>query len=310
MKAAQYKKFGGPEVIEINEVEIPGPKKSQVLVKVHATSINPIDWKVRNGRFKLAPMLFPVTIGGNFSGVVEKLGETAGSLRVGDEVYGTALVLNGGSGSTAQYCVANVRNTAIKPKNIDHIKAAAFPLVGISALQALWDDIKLKKGEKILIEGGAGGIGSVAVQLAKYLGAYVVTTVAGKDMKFAKSLGADEVYNYEKDKIDKEINDMDAVFDVSGRSVKEKSLKVLKKGGVISSMTGFPDEVLKEKYGIKAIGVMTSESKRNLNKLRELIENNVVDVQINKIFKLKDTAKAYKYQEEVSTRGKVIIKIV
>ena len=308
MKAAQYSKFGGPEVIEINEVEIPRPKKSQVLVKVYASSINPIDWKIRNGRFRMAPLLFPVTIGGNFSGVVERLGETSGSLKVGDEVYGTALILNGGTGSAAEYLVANVRNTAKKPKNIDYVKAAAFPLVGISALQALWDDMKMKKGDKILIEGGAGGIGSVAVQLAKFLGAYVVTTVSGKDMKFAKSLGADEVFNYEKNKIEEKVKDMDFVFDASGRSVQEKSLMTLKKGGIIASMSGLPDEKLKKKYSIKAIGVMTNESKRNLNKLRELIENDVVEVQIDKIFKLKDARKAYKFQEEVSTRGKVIIK--
>src|SRR3989344_5597445 len=179
MKAVQIKGYGGTEVVEVNtDASEPSPKEGQVLVKVHAASINPFDSKIRSGIYKDSiPLNLPYTPGGDFSGVILSLGEGVSEFKVGDEVFGSAQVASGGSGAFAQISAANVKNSALKPKSIDHIQAASLPLVGSSAVQALEEHIKLQKGQKILIHGGAGGIGSIAIQLAKHIGAYVATTV-------------------------------------------------------------------------------------------------------------------------------------
>lgn len=309
MLAAQYSKFGGPEVIKINEVDIPRPGRKQVLVEVHAASINPIDTKIREGRFKLTPLMFPVTIGGNFSGVVIGLGEGVRRYKIGDEVWGQAIILNEGSGATAQYLVANVRNIAHKPQNLNHIKAASLPLVGISAIQSLEDIIKLRKKDKILILGGAGGIGSIAVKLAKHMGAYVITTVSKSDMRFARSLGADEVYDYNKIKLADKISNLDVVFDTTGADITEEKVKVLREGGMYTSMTGFPADEFKKKYKIKAVAVMTRESSENLNRLGKYVESGIISAKVSRVFNLSKTKMAYKFQEKENTRGKVVIKI-
>ncbi|MBI2430607.1 MAG: NADP-dependent oxidoreductase, partial [Candidatus Levybacteria bacterium] len=185
MKAAQFTDYGGPEVILIKEVKKPAPRENQVLVEVHAAAINPFDYKVRRGYMKdMMPLNLPLTIGGDFSGVV--VGENR-------EVFGQSYAFAGGSGAMAEYAIANLNNIADKPKSINFIEAGSLSLVGCSAIQALEQHINLQKGQKILIHGGAGGIGSIAIQLAKYLGAYAVTTVGSKDVDFVKSLGADEV---------------------------------------------------------------------------------------------------------------------
>ena len=170
MKAAWYNRYGGPEVIKINNAPKPSAGSGQVLVEVYAASLNPFDWKLRAGYMKeMIPLKFPFTIGGDFSGVVIELGPSAdGEFKVGDKVFGQALVLNGGSGAFAQMCSSNVANTSLKPKSVDFLQSASLPLVGASAIQALEEHIKLKSKQKILIHGGAGGIGHIAVQLAKY----------------------------------------------------------------------------------------------------------------------------------------------
>lgn len=214
MKAVQINSYGGNDVLEINEnASKPSLSEDQVLVEVYAAGINPIDWKVRAGYLKeFVPLSFPATLGGDFSGVVVEVGEGITNFKVGDEVYGQGGILNGGSGSFAEFVAANIGKTALKPNNLDFTQAAALPLAGVSALQALEDHIRLAKGQKILIHGGAGGIGTFAVQLAKSQGAYVATTVAGKDIDYVKSLGADEVIDYENEVFEDKLADFDAVL--------------------------------------------------------------------------------------------------
>lgn len=181
MKAAQINKFGGSEVVEINK-NAPKPVVSpgRLLVEVYAAGVNPIDWKIREGHI---PLKFPATLGGDFSGVVAEVGEGVLGFKKGFEVYGYASILGAGSGSFAEFVSADAKVMALKPKNITHVEAGALPLTGVSAWQALVDHIGLSRGKKILIHGGAGGIGSMAIQLAKHLGAYVATTVSAKDIQ-------------------------------------------------------------------------------------------------------------------------------
>src|SRR3989338_9222057 len=311
MKAVQINRYGGYEVLEINQnAPTPSIDKEQVLVKVQAASINPFDGAVRSGALqKMAPLQFPITLGGDFSGIVSEVGTDVSEYKVGDEVYGSANILSGGSGSFAEYAQVRISNMAKKPKNADFIESAALPLVGSSAVQALEEHIKLQNKQKILIHGGAGGIGHIAIQLAKALGAYVATTVSTDDMEFVIQLGTDEIIDYKNEKFEEKIKDFDAILDTVGGEVTNKSLAVLRKGGTLVSMIGQPDLKLAEKLGVIAIRQRTRVSTQHLERLAQLVENGNIKIKIAKIFPLDQVREAFKYQEEGYPRGKVVIKV-
>lgn len=301
MKAVQINKYGGRDVLEVNnDAPKPTPRENQVLVEVRAVSINPVDWKIREGYFKQAPLQFPLTLGGDFAGVVVESGE---------EFFGTATALGGGSGSFAEFAAANTDSIAPKPKSASFEEAAALPLAGSSAVQALEEHIKLQNGQKILIHGGAGGIGHLAVQFAKALGAYVATTVSTDDVDFVRSLGADEVIDYKTQDFENVLKDMAAVFDTVGGETRDKSLGVLKKGGILVSMLGEPNPELVQKYGVSAIGQNTSTNTAHLTRLAQLVDAGKVKVNVDKTFSLDQAKEAFAYQEDVHPRGKVVLKI-
>lgn len=321
MKAVQINKYGGLEVLEVNLNAVePTLGAGQVLVEVHATSINPFDYFIIGGFMaKMVPLQFPSTMGGDFSGKIIKVDEKVTDFKVGDNVYGTAIVLSGGSGALAEIATVNPDRIAIQPKDIDFTTAASLPLVGSSAIQTLEDEIKLKANptfakatvgkQKILIHGGAGGIGSVAIQLAKHLGAYVATTVSGDDKEFVKSLGADEIIDYKTEKFEEKLKDFDAVYDTIGGEVMEKSFQVLKKDGIIASMKGQPNPELATQYGVTGIAINTKTNTDHLKRLTLLVESGVIKPQIDKVFNIDQAVEAYKYKKESHPRGKVVIKI-
>ena len=310
MKAAQFTNYGGPEVIAINEVPKPTPLKTQILIEVRAATINPFDYKLRRGYMKDAmPLKLPLTLGGNLSGVVVELGTDVVNFKVGDEVFGQSYAFGGGSGAIAEYAVASAENIAIKPKSINHIEAGSLPLVGVSAIQALEQHINLTKEQKILIHGGAGGIGSIAIQLAKHLGAYVATTARSEDIEFVKNLGADEVIDYKSQDFSQVLKDFDSVFDTVGGETTDKSFKVLKKGGVLVSMVGAPSEGLAKEYGVEVVGQNTQTNSKNLARLAELVDQGVIKAQVDKVFPLDQTKLAFEYVETGHPRGKVVISI-
>lgn len=311
MKAIRINQYGGIEVLEVNQNALePKAKSGQVLVEVRAAGINPVDWKIRAGFLKeMAPLEFPVTLGGDFAGVVKELGEGVTEYKVNDEVFGSAIVLNGGSGSFAQIVAANTGNIAHKPSSVDFSMSSALPLAAVSAVQALEEHIKLAAGQKILIHGGAGGIGTFANQLAKAFGAYVATTVSTDDVEYAKSLGADEVIDYKLQAFEDVLSDYDAVFDTVGGEVADKSFKVLKKGGVIVSMLGEPNHQLTQDAGVSAIGQNTQINTLRLNRVTELVDTGKIKVYIDKEFSLEEAKEAFTYQEQIHPRGKIVFKI-
>lgn len=310
MKAIVINKYGGVEVLEfVQNAPKPIPSENQILVDVYAVSLNPFDYKVREGYMKDSmPLKVPAILGGDFAGKVSEVGSAVKEVSIGDEVYGSALIFNGGSGSFAEFAVANIGNTSHKPK-VDFINSAALPLVGSSAVQALEEHIKLKKGQRILIHGGAGGIGHLAIQLAKTIGAYIATTVSSNDMDFVKELGADEVIDYEKQKFEEILKDFDAVFDTVGGDTTNKSFMILKRGGVLVSMTGQPDQTLAEKYGVLAIGQGTQTNAVHLKRLAELVDSGKVQISIDKVYPLEEVREAFTYLEKIHPRGKVVINI-
>ncbi|MER3424641.1 MAG: NADPH:quinone reductase [Nitrospiraceae bacterium] len=310
MKAVQISRYGGNDVLEITQdAPNPSPIKGQVLVEVYAVGVNPVDWKVRAGYFKeTIPLTKPVTLGGDFSGVVAGVGGSASDLKVGDAVYGYASILSGGSGSFAEFVAANTGTVARTPK-VNFVEAAALPLAGVGALQALEEHIKLQRGHKILVHGGAGGIGSIAIQIAKSAGAYVATTVSGDDRAYVKGLGADEVIDYKQEAFEERLKDFDAVFDTVGGETTERSFKVLKKGGMLVSMLGQPNPELARRYGVTAIGQMTHTNTKRLNRLVQDVDSGNVEAQIYKVFPLDNAKEAFKLLGEGHPRGKVVLDV-
>lgn len=311
MKAVQINSYGGVDVLEVNQdVAKPVAGDGQVLVEVHAASINPFDWNVREGYVKEYIKLdFPAIMGGDFAGVVVEAGEGATGFDIGDKVYGQAALYSGGTGAFAEFATASIGKIALKPKNIDFNQAASLPLVGVSALQAIETHIQLKKDQKILIHGGAGGIGSIAIQLARALGAYVATTVSTRDVEYAKSLGADEVIDFKTQVFEEMLSDFDAVFDTVGGETTDKSFKLLKKGGTLVSMTGVPSSELAQKYEVTAIGQNTEGNRERLTRLSELVESGKIKPQVDKVFSLDEAKEAFTHLETGHPRGKVVLKI-
>jgi NADPH:quinone reductase-like Zn-dependent oxidoreductase len=314
MKSAQIKTYGDSEVLEINRStpSINDPSGGMVLVTVKAAGVNPVDWKVREGFFKqMAPLQFPATLGMDFSGVIEKVGEGGSSsdLKQGDEVYGQAGVLMGGSGAFAEMTLAKSDTIAHKPRTLSHEQAAGLPLVGVSAWQALVETMQLSKGQKILIHGGAGGIGTIAIQLAKHLGAYVATTVSTNDIQFVKEeLGADEAIDYKTQTFEDLLtHDYDAVFDTVGGETFTRSFKVLKRGGIIVSMLEQPNQGLMNQFGVKTVYQFTQVNKERLTRLAEWVDQNNIRVNVGRTFPLDEARTALDYQRDVHPRGKVVL---
>ena len=306
MLAARLNRFGGTASVTVLDVEKPAVAPGKVLVEVHAAGVNPWDWKLTKGGVNYP---LPITVGGDFAGIVSEVGAGVTGFKKGDEVYGQASPFNGGSGSFAEFDLADAKATAFKPERFNFVEAGALPLAGVSALQALQDHIKLAKGQRILIHGGAGGIGTIAVQIAKYTGAFVATTVGTEDIDYVKSLGADVAIDYKKQRFEDLVSDYDAVFDTVAGETYQRSFAVLRKNGIMVSMLEKPDKELMAKYGVTAVGQGTRVSTERLNALRKLVDQGAVSVHVEKVFPLDSAAEALAYLERGHARGKIVVEI-
>jgi NADPH:quinone reductase-like Zn-dependent oxidoreductase len=319
MKSAQFKRYGGSDVVEINQtttMSTPTLTAGNVLVKIKAAGVNPIDWKIREGYMQqMIPIHFPSTLGMDFSGVIKQVGGegvVSPAFKQGDEVYGQAGATNGGSGAFAELALTNVDHIAHKPERLNHLQAAALPLVGVSAWQALVDNIGLSKDQRILIHGGAGGIGSISIQLAKKIGAYVATTVSANDKQFVQDLGADEIIDYKTQTFEDLVHGYDAAYDTVGGETYTKSFMVLKKdSGIVVSMLEQPNSELMQQFGVKAIFQFTQVNNERLRKLAEFVDHqdNNIEIYIDKTFPLDEAGKALDYQKNVRPRGKIVMVI-
>lgn len=306
MKAAQIHDYGDASVLAVVDVDKPIIKVNQVLVEVHAASLNPFDTKLRAGSFKDSiPLHFPATLGGDIAGKVVAVGEGVDAFTVGDAVYGQAAVVAGNSGAIAEYAATSAGQVAKAPSNIDMNEAASLPLVGVSALQALTEHIALKPGRKILITGGAGGIGRIAIQIAKHLGAFVATTASGEGLDAVKDLGADEVFDYKSADYTQSLRNYDAAFDTVGGDELAKIVKILKDDGIAVSMAGQPVA----ERSIQAIPQSTHVTTAVLNQLRDLVEAGVIKPSVGKVFSLDQVQAAFAARESGSVAGKIVIEI-
>lgn len=311
MKAARIGQYGGPEVIEVvANADRPAISEGQLLVEVWAASLNPVDTYLRSGGLReTVPLQFPATLGGDFAGVVAQVGRGVTGFEVDDEVYGQASALLGGSGSLSELTAASANMTALKPTSVDFSTAAALPLVGGSAVQAIIDHLAVRRGQRILIHGAAGGIGSIAVQIAKHLGAHVLATAFTEDVPYVEELGADEIIDTRKQAFETVVRDVDGVLDTVGGDFATKSYDVIRRGGTLVSMTAEPDEARMREKGITAISQFTQPTTDRLTKLARLVDEGVVTPRVSRTFSIDRAAEAFRYREENKPTGKVVIDV-
>ena len=331
MRAMVIDRYGK---VPMRLVEMPTPEISEyeVLAEIHAASFNPIDFKIRDGKVKLlVNYKMPLILGNDFSGVVTKVGSKVTRFKIGDEIY--ARPRKSKIGTFAEYIAIHEDDIALKPKNLSFGEAASIPLVGLTTYQALTDILQLQKGQKILIQAGAGGVGTFAIQLAKLMGAFVATTASEAGANLVKSLGADEIINYKTEKFEEILKNYDAVFDTLGGEILEKSFEVIKSGGKIVSVSGLPNARFGKEYGsgfFKTLLFATAshkltalEKKHNarytflfmkpsgeqLRIIANYIETGKIKPIIDRVLPFKDAQKAMEYAESGRAKGKIILKI-
>jgi alcohol dehydrogenase len=310
MKAAQISEYGHADKVQVVETDKPAVEDSKVLVEVHAASLNPFDTTVREGFVKDMIPSLPVTLGGDIAGVVSEVGNGVEGFRTGDKVYGTAAVVAGNSGALAEFAVTRPTQLALAPSNLDFAEAASLPLVGVSALQALTEHINLQSGQKLFIHGASGGIGTIAIQIAKHLGAYVAVTVRSDEaVDLVKTLGADEVVDTRTQDFGSILRDYDAVFEAAGGEDFDKTLSVLKHGSVAVSMIAKADEEKAAQLGVKAVTQSTHVTTERLQTLCKLVEAGAVKPQIARTFRLEEVQAAFEERESGNAHGKIIIQI-
>lgn len=306
MKAAIIREYG--QEVEITEIPKPELLADAVLVEVHSSSINPVDNIIRAGYMKeYIPIKFPFTMGFDVSGVIVEVGSDVSDFKKGDEVYARPSGQLGGT--IAEYTVVNEKELALKPANISHLEAASIPLVGLTAWQALVAKGKLQKDQKVLIHAGSGGVGTLAIQMAKQVGAYVASTTSTTNVKMVKKLGADEVIDYKKQNFEELLSDYDLVIDMMGGEILEKSFKVLKKGGTLVSIKGQDTNDLAKQYGVQFESFFMWPSGEMLTELALFISDGVLKPVIDRSYSIDETQKAYDYLQTGRVKGKVVIAV-
>jgi len=307
MKAIVIHEYGGPEVLKYEDVPRPEPKDDQLLVRVIAAGVNPVDGLIRAGMFANENRTFPIILGGDIAGVVEKVGNKVTKFKAGDPVF--AYVSLNSSGGYAQYALVPEREAAPKPRSVTYIQAAAVPIVAMTAWQALIDTAKLGSGQTVLIHGGSGGVGSFAIQIAKARGAKVIATASAANQDLLKQLGADVAIDYTKQNFEDTAKDVDVVLDSVGKDTLARSYGVVKRGGIIVSLVARPDQGELEKHGIRGVALSVDPNADELTEIGKLIDENKIRVIISQTFPLSEAAKAQEQVASGHTRGKIVLKV-
>ncbi len=318
MKAVRIHAFGGPEVLQLEDVARPVPAADEILIKVYASGVNPVDWVVREGgNDALRPYLtLPMTLGWDAAGIVEEVGSEVTTFQPGDAVYGEPNFP--GDGSYAEYCAAKASQFALKPKSLGFTAAAGVPLAGLTAWTALFEQGQLRAGQRILIQGASGGVGSFAVQFAKAKGAYVIGTASAGNLEYVKQLGADEAYDYRGQPLAALVHDVDVVLEASplrDNAERIKAVSVLKEGGIFVSVnTDFPfnEEMLAALAQKHATGELSANQPRQdwLTEMAQLIDAGQVKVFVSKVFPLAQVADAHRESATWHTRGKLVLEVI
>lgn len=303
MKAVRIHEYGGPEVLKYEDVPRPKPGPGEVLIRVHAAGVNPIDWKVREGY--IPSFSLPLILGWDVSGVVEAAGSSATGFKAGDEVYTAADRSH--IGSYAEYVAVPESQIALKPRSLDHIHAAAVPLAALTAWQALFDTANLSAGQTVLIHGAAGGVGHYAVQFAKWKGAKVIGTATGEGVDSARELGADEVIDYKQKRFEDEVQDVDVVLDVIGGETQQRSWRVMKKGGILVSTVGISSPEAAAEQGVRGEAIVRHPDAAQLARIAELIDAGHVKPVVETVLPLAEARRTHEISQAGHAHGKIVL---
>jgi len=306
MKAVRIHSVGEPDILTVEEMPRPEPGDGEVLIRVKAASVNPVDYKIRSGSYKRAQIRLPLTLGRDAAGVIEGVGRGVAGLKTGDEVFA---FLGAESGGYAEYAIAKENEVAPKPASLDFVHAAAVPLAAETALQALFDHGHLKANETVLIHGAGGGVGHFAVQFAKTKGAHVIATASGADLDLVRSLGADEVIDYKAQRFDETLRDVDLVIDLIGGETQKKSWPVLKDGGRIVSTLEPPSAAEAQQKHAQATAFMAQPRAEQLRAIGQLIDDGKVRVVVSSTRPLEEAREAHQHLEHDHIQGKVVLTV-
>jgi len=306
MKASFFRSYGGPEVLEYGELPDPAPAAGEVLVEVHAASVNAADWKMRAGQYGAA-VGFPHVPGRDFSGVVAALGKGAGDFKVGDAVWGVCEVPR--EGAYAEKIAIRQEIVARLPAKLTHAQCAAVALAGLTALISIEETLELKKGETILVQGGAGGVAGFAIGLARHLGARVITTASAKNHDYVKKLGADQVIDYHKQDFTKIVSGIDAVFDTVGGDVTERSFAVLRPGGRLASVAVGGNAPPSPRADVTSLRPKVNRDRPHLERVGALVAQGQVRLPDMVEYPLDGAADAHRVSEARHLRGKLVLRV-
>ena len=306
MKAAYMEAQGGPEVLKYGDLPDPVAGPGEVVVDIHAASINGADWKVRAGHYSEMTE-FPYILGRDFSGVVSEIGEGVEDFKIGDAVFGVCDV--GQEGTYAEKIAMKASIIAKKPDSLSHNQAATLSLTGLTALVSVEDTLKLQPGEKILIQGGAGGVASFAIQLAKHIGARVITTASATNIDYLRGLGADEIIDYNAQDFTEIVSDCDAVFDTVGGDVALRSFDVLKPGGRAAFIASGPKAPESPRADVESLRPAVGRDRPHMERIVELFEAGVIRVPEITSYSLSEAAAAHRVSEGRHLRGKLLLEV-
>lgn len=305
MKAVRLHRFGGPETLAVETLPIPTPVDDEVVIKVVAAGVNPLDFKIRKGEFPLIKQSqLPIVAGRDASGVVEACGTRAKSFKKGDEVYAMPAF---DRGTYATYIAVRPNEAALKPRSLDHAGAASVPLAGLTAWQGLFVHGRLKAGQRVLIHGGAGGVGHLAIQFAKAAGAHVITTVSGQDIEFVRSLGADEAIDYHTESFEEKIERVNLVFDLVAGPTQERSWAVLRPGSTFVSTLSEPSQHKAHQAGVRALRYTVQPNSGQLAEIARLIDQGKVHPHVERRYGLTEVGTAQEDLENRHLRGKLVM---
>jgi NADPH:quinone reductase-like Zn-dependent oxidoreductase len=308
MRAIRIHNYGGPEVLQYEDAPRPEPPAGEVRVRVHAAGVNPIDWKIREGHMKdFWSHKFPLILGWDVSGTVEEVGPGVSRFKIGDEVYSVTDPTR--DGAYADYIVVRETELALKPNSLHHIRAAAVPLAALTAWQSLFDTAQLQPGHRVLIHAGSGGVGHLAVQLAKWKGAYVFATASTKNQDSLCDLGVDKAIDYTQQRFEDTARNIDIVLDTIGGETQERSWSVLKKGGVLVSLVQPPPEEKAEELGVRATFVAGHPSGAQLAEIAKIIDSGKLTPIIDRILPLSEVRRAHQLSQSGHTHGKIVLRI-
>lgn len=309
MKAVRIHTYGGPEVLVYEEVPRPQPENGEVLVRVEAAAVNPVDWKIREGYLKeMLPHRLPLIMGWDVSGVVEETGPGMTRFKGGDEVFSRPDLLR--DGTYAEYVVIRETEVAFKPGSVDHLHAAAIPLAGITAWKSLIEAGGVAPGQRVLIHGAAGGVGSYAVQLAKWRGAHVIATASVHNHDYLHGLGADEAVDYRSVRFEEAAREVDVVFDTIGGNTQERSWQVLKKGGILVSIITPPSAEKAAAHGVRKAFVFIQPDAAVLAELAKLVDAGKLRPYVETVLPLSEARRAQELSQGGHVRGKIVLKVV